>query len=801
MNLGFSINEVQAVTQAEFIGSSSYKELAVIETVVIDSRSPQINQNTLFVLLKGNKVNGADFVADFSASGGEIVLTDTPLQDVSINQLVVSNPLEALQALAAHHRKKFNIPVIGITGSNGKTTVKEWLYHLLKGTYNIVRSPKSYNSQIGVALSVLEINEQNNLAIFEAGISQPNEMSNLQKMIQPTIGVFTGLGDAHNSGFDGPDPEIEKKREKYKLFDGVDTLIAWNGNSFLVEQKESNQQKEYQIEIQEESVVLTNKITEDKIELPANNLAFPSNVGIVSLVGMELGLTLDTISKRIKNLPIISMRLEKIKGRNNNLLINDAYSIDAKSLEIGLKYLSVHKEHQNTVLFIAEDESRESSLLPVLGSMLDQINIDQLVYIGAAKNSEKYAFVDWQYASVNVFLENPLIFKDSSILFTGSRNCKLEKVVGHYLEKKHITRLNIDLSKVRKNLNYYRSNLLPNTMIMGMVKAQSYGVGIVEMANFLANEGVDYFGVAYADEGLSLIEGNIKKPILVMNPEQASYDTIIDNNLEPSIYSLEHLNSFIHQLIVKGRKNFPIHIKLETGMNRLGFGCDELEELIRMVKVQPEVYIKSMFSHFSVADDLNEAAYTQMQIESYKKAVDFAENVLGYSFIKHLANSSGTLNYPEAQFDMVRLGIGMFGLIESEIAKGNLESCLELTSQISLIRNIEVGESVGYGRKFKAERKTKLGIIPVGYADGLRRILGSKKWAVIINDQAYPLVGNVCMDSCMVDLTDSNVKVGDDVQLFGEGNSVFEMSKLLDTIPYEIISSVSTRVQRVYTDE
>lgn len=801
MNLKLSIVEIQAITGATFIGNALFEKSGQIETVIIDSRSPKITSDTLFILFKGNKVNAADYVADFELAGGRVVLTDKELNSSTLNQLVVPNTLVALQQLAIHHRKKFDIPVIGITGSNGKTTVKEWLYHLLKNDFHIVRSPKSYNSQIGVALSVLEMNEKDELGLFEAGISKPNEMDQLQQMIQPTIGIFTGIGDAHNAGFSAENPEEEKKKEKFKLFKNVNTLIEWTGKNYVVHSFKKNQTDTYALNVLPDAIELKSVEKSVTVNFSNNTTAFFSNIGLIALAGIHFGLSSAKINSATRSLPIISMRLEKLRGKNNNLLINDAYSIDAKSLEIGLQYLSIHKAHQKTVLFIAEDLNMNKTLLPVLEHLLTQISVDDVVYIGAENCFDQYHFITAHYHSVADFLAHPINFKNSSILFTGSRNCKLEKVVGHYMDKKHITRLEIDLSKIRNNLNFYRSKLAARTKVLSMVKAQSYGGGIVEMANFLANEGVDYFGVAYADEGLALRKGAIKKPILVMNPEQASYDTIIDNELEPSIYSLANLNAFIHQLIIKGKKNFPIHIKLETGMNRLGFVREELSELIETIKVQPEVYVKSMFSHLAVADDITEKKYTEKQIATYLEFVNYSETELGYSFIKHICNSSGALNYPSAHFDMIRLGIGAFGLIKPEIDNGNLENALRLTSQISLIRNIKKGETVGYGRNFKAERDTLLGVIPIGYGDGFRRSLGNKKWSVRINGENYPLIGNVCMDACMVDLTNAGVSVGDSVQLFGDGNSVFEMSQVLQTIPYEIISSISSRVQRVYSDE
>ncbi len=801
MNLSLSINQLKRITGAKFKGTTVDVDRALIQNIVIDSRSPRINQFTLFIALKGNKTEGTRFVHDFIQKSGGFFLSEKEITGIEVNQFIVANPLKALQQLAAHHRTKFHIPVIGITGSNGKTTVKEWLYHALKNNFNIVRSPKSYNSQIGVPLSVLEIMPHHTLGIFEAGISQPGEMEHLEQMIQPTIGVFTGIGDAHNSGFSGSNPEAEKKMEKFKLFANTDTVIAWDNDRYFIDQK-NHPKQEIELTVKGKNLSLINKTTTTTNNYSVNQSKFASNAGLTALVSKHLGVPEDVINKKLNTLPEISMRLEKIRGRNNNLLINDAYTIDAKSLEIGLHYLHTNKEHETTVLFIAEDTQNNQTLLPVLAHFLQSIHVDHVVYFGDATVASNYSFIHTVYATVDDFLAQPREFENSTLLFTGSRNAQLEKAVRYFLAQKHITRLQIDVSKVRQNLNYYRAQLGGEAQILAMVKAQSYGGGIVEMSKFLATEGVHYFGVAYADEGLALKQAGISQPVLVMNPEPAAYNTIIDYSLEPSIYSIAHLDAFIHQLILKGRTGFPIHIKLETGMNRLGFNPADLPELIALLKAQPEVYVKSVFSHFAVADDVEQKAYTLQQIAVFKTGVRQLQDALGYPFVRHIANSSGVLNYPQAHFDMVRLGIGLYGLIEQEVAAGHLQQAIQLTSELSQVRMIETGESVGYGRNFVAKQPTRVGIIPVGYGDGFRRSLGEVGWYVILKGKPYPLIGNVCMDACMVDITDApEVEAGERVQLFGEGNSVFEMAKKLGTIPYEIISTISTRVQRVYADE
>lgn len=801
MNLQLSIKSVLSIIDAEIIDPKDLFQGKTLHNLVIDSRSPLISAKTLFIILKGNKTSGEHYITDFINKGGLLILTEKKIDRTDIAQLIVKKPLRALQKLAAHHRRQFNIPVIGITGSNGKTTVKEWLYHVLKEDFNIVRSPKSYNSQIGVALSVLEMEAHHNLAIFEAGISQPNEMVHLEKMIQPTVGLFTGLGDAHNSGFGDENPEELKRKEKYILFKQVGSLIEWNENGVTIRQGSTSTHYSLNFDANEISISGLAK----RLKTPFSNKAALANATLVYFTGQLIGSDADKLAQGILSLPSISMRLEKVRGKRGNILINDAYSLDEKSLEIGLQFLNANRENQSTALFIAEDKNQtttESSLLNQLVVLKKQIKIDRVIYIGSKEIGSQFDFIAKQYETVANFIQAPLDFDHTTILFTGSRNCHLETAVNYYTEKKHITRLSVNLAAMRYNLNRYRGILDDTTRVLAMVKAQSYGGGILEVAKFLENEQVAYFGVAYADEGATLREGGITSPILVMNPEPIAFDDIIDHALEPSIYSLDLLNAFIHQLILRRKTNFPIHIKLDTGMNRLGFRPAELKELVEMLNAQPEVYVKSVFSHLSSADDKSAEgeAYNQEQIERYEDAVNKMEANLGYSFVKHLANSAGAVNYPRAHYDMVRLGIGLFGLLGGSILQG-VENVLELRSEISQIRAIKAGESVGYGRKFVAKNDTQIGVIPVGYSDGLSRKLSNGKWSVQIREKSYPIIGNICMDMCMVDLKDSGIKVGEEVTLFGKHNTVFEMSDLLETIPYEVISGISSRVQRIYLDE
>lgn len=757
MNLNYSLSKIAQITNGIVKGNGD-KE---VQNIIIDSRSPKINLNTLFVALKGNKSNGHEYCESFINNGGQLILVSDEQKTLNVSQIIVDDTLVAIQKIAEYHRQQFNIPVIGVTGSNGKTTVKEWLFHALKNDFNVCRSPKSYNSQLGVALSVLELNASHTLGVFEAGISQTGEMEKLEQIIKPTIGVFTGLGDAHQQNFKSLK---EKEVEKYKLFRSVKKLIKNESNRL-------------------------------NLDLPFTDLASKQNANLVYKCGLELGVQDSKLKDSLKTLPTISMRMERMEGKRGNVIINDAYTLDEKSLEIGINYLNTICGNKGKVLIIAPHENSHFSneIVALLNSLTDFT----IVLIG--KSNSYVSNITVQYLSIDDYLNNQEEFTNSTILITGSRASKLEKLIPSLIAKKHITKLNIDLSAIRQNLNYYRSKLESKTMILAMVKAQSYGGGIVEMAQFLETEKINYFGVAYADEGMTLRENNIQLPILVMNPEPEAFGDIIENNLEPSIYSLELLDKFITALIRRNKKAFPIHLKLDTGMNRLGFVETEINELIAQLNAQPEVYVKSVFSHLSVADNTLESEFTLNQIKNFKSITKRLRSGLGYSFLEHIANSAATINYSESHFDMVRLGIGMYGLLEN--FSNELEQALSFQTQISQLKFITKNESVGYGRVFKAKLDTTIAIIPVGYADGLRRELSQGKWAFLINGQSAPIIGNICMDMCMVDVTNIDCKSGDSVEIFGQKNNVFQMAKTLNTIPYEIISSISNRVHRVYLED
>ena len=765
MNLNLSIDTLSSLLQAKVIDKANLPESFRIKNLVIDTRVPSISENSVFVALSGGKQDGHEYISDFNSKGGKVAIVKKEINQDGICQLIVENPLEALQKIAKYHRSQFKIPVIGITGSNGKTIVKEWLYHTLKDKFAIVRSPKSYNSQIGVALSLLEITKDHTLGIFEAGISRPGEMEKLEQMIQPTIGVFTGIGDAHGANFTSIE---QKKEEKYRLFKNVEKVIADTPTS--------------------------------ELEIPFSDEASAKNAALVFETAAYLGMQESKIIEKLKSLPSISMRLEQIEGKNNCLILNDAYSADLQSLEIALKQLKGITKHNKKVLFLTPlEEHKKENVQHELQRLLKKEDLDELVFIGEKDYLPKLELPVQNFGSVDDYLKCGDNFWDATLLFKGSRKFGLEKIVQRFAERKHITRLTINFAAIRHNLAYFRERISPATKILIMVKAQSYGGGLTEMAHFLTNQKVNYFGVAYTDEGIQLRKSGITLPIIIMNPEQSAFDDLVDYNLEPSLYSQEILNSFIGHLMLRQKLNFPIHIKLDTGMNRLGFIEEQLSELADTLQTQPEVYVKSVFSHLSVADDEGEKEFTYNQIRTFDIMTGMLTDRLGYKFDRHLANSAGTANFERAEYDMVRLGIGIFGLMDKR--NKELENVLSLTTQISQIKQIKAGESVGYGRNYNATHDHPIGIIPVGYADGLRRGLSEGRWSVIVNGKHAPIIGNICMDMCMINLEGINAKTGDEVEIFGNENSIFDMAENLYTIPYEIIAGISTRVHRVYLEE
>lgn len=782
--------------------------------------------NGIFFALHGNQKDGHQYIEDAYQKGIRNFVAHEKLEHLAnANFILVKKPLQALQNWAKYHRKQFNLPVIGITGSNGKTIVKEWLNQLLWKNFSIARSPKSYNSQFGAALSILQITEKNNLGIFEAGISTPNEMEKLEEIIQPTIGVLTKIGEAHLENFENQDELIQ---EKLKLFTHVEKLVFNIENEkvyqAILENKYLSKIDKFSYGFSDFATVkiehIESSLSNTEISILHNQEKFTYSIPFTddasiknSLICLTTLIALNIDYKLIKEefsllLPI-EMRLEIKEAINHSILINDTFNSDLNSLRIGLNVLNQQpKEKKSLVLTdILQSNLSDKDLYQEAANLVNAYHFDEIVLIGEKITLFKNLFQSYvrSYNSTEEFLEQ---FKhqnvdNEAILLKGARPFKLEKISSELETRSNDSVLEINLQNLVENINVYRSMLRPTTKLMCMVKANSYGTGSFEVAKTLQNNGVDFLGVAIADEGKELREAGITIPIIIMNPEQSSYSTVIDYQLEPEIYSLRVLKLFIQKLQEKQiSSTYPIHLKLETGMNRLGFHEDDFDELIRILKNNSQVYVRSIFTHLATADMPEEEDYAKYQLNRFDKSYESITKALDITPIKHALNSPGIVAYKEHQYDMVRLGIGMYGYSEyTDFMEKYLKPVVRFKTVISQISELEAGETVSYGRRFTAEHKTRIATLPVGYADGIRRSLGNGKASVGINGQLAKIVGSICMDMMMVDVTNINCKEGDEVTIFGNSPSIADVANWLETIPYEILTSVSQRIKRVYYKE
>ncbi len=798
------------------------KDVSIVN-VVTDSRSVANPEKSFFIAISGKNHNGHNYIPSLYQQGVRCFMVEetfTILPEFEeANFLIVDNTLLAFQQLVAKKRKKYTCPVVGITGSNGKTIVKEWISQLIGKSIVLVRSPKSYNSQIGVPLSVWQLSDKSELGVFEAGISQKREMKNIAPIISPTIGVLTNIGTAHQENFSSTK---EKLQEKLKLFSSSETIV-YNSEYLWIDDeiksiysskllvtwgiKEDDDVQILNKEIKNTNTFLqlTYKHINFELALPfSDRVSFENGMHAITVL-LLLGYEASFLIKSVKNLVPVAMRMELKEGINNCIVINDSYNSDLSSLALSLDFLvqqSKHKTYHKTLILsdIYQSGMEDKMLCKHINELLKQKGISKLIAVGSVLKSHAAIF-DLEtvfYSSTDALLKAiiPNDFSNEAILIKGSRNFEFEKICSVLEMKHHQTCLEINLNALVDNLNYYRSKLKPETKVLAMVKAFSYGSGSFEIANVLQHQKVDYLGVAFADEGVELRKAGISLPIIVMNPEAKSFPMMLTHQLEPEIYSFKVLNQFTDELKSGGIMNYPVHIKLDTGMNRLGFVEDEIEKLIQCLKITPEIMIKSIFSHLAGSDDEQIDEFTQKQISIFTESTRRLEADLECTFNKHILNSAGILRFPQAQFNMVRLGIGMYGIgaIEQEYLKG----VMRFKSYISQIRCVKAHETIGYSRKGNLDYDAKIAVIPVGYADGLNRRLGNGVGHMIINGQSAPIVGNICMDMCMIDVTELKVEEGDEVEVFGAQNSVTEMADTLGTIPYEIFTSISRRVKRVY---
>jgi len=791
-----------------------------IDTISIDSRSLQNNDKTLFFALVGTNHDAHVYIKDLIAKGvRNFVATHIPDDlEGKANFLVVKNTLEALQQTASYYRSLFSFPIIGVTGSNGKTIVKEWLNFLLSPDFNIIRSPKSYNSQVGVPLSVLAINEQHNLGIFEAGISTVSEMDKLEKIIQPNIGILTNIGSAHDEGFENLE---EKIKEKMLLFRNSEVVIYQKNSN--VEQHILPKTKAVSWSLIDTTATVfvakkehkhdhthieyTYKGNVSDLKIPFVDDASVENVISCLLVLLHLEYDAKTIQNRIELLFPMEMRLKVKKGINNCSLIDDSYSSDFQSLKIALDFLESQKQHQKKTVILSDifqSGLSNEELYSKVAELIVSNNISRFIGIGETISTLKTKLPNALFfKDTDEFLLQleHLNFENETILIKGARSFQFEEIVAAFAEKTHETVLEINLNSISHNFNFFKSKLKTGTKMMAMVKAFGYGSGGFEIAKLLEHHKVDYLGVAFADEGISLKTMGIKLPIMVLNPENTSFPAIIQHQLEPEIYSLKGLNAFLKIAEQKKLKDFPIHIKMDTGMHRLGFELNTIDDLIATLKGNQTVKVKSILSHLATSDDLQHKDFVEYQINLFEKLSSKLMRELQITPIRHILNTSGISNFPEAQYDMVRLGIGLYGVSNDAEEQKYLENVGTLKSIISQIRTIQSGESVGYGRRFMADRESKIATIPIGYADGIARSWGNGVGFITIKNKKAPILGSVCMDMLMVDVTEIDCKEGDSVVIFGESPTVTYMAEQLKTIPYEILTSISQRVKRVFYRE
>ena len=818
--MSISIENITNLLNAKRIGSAD----AHIDWMLTDSRSLCFAEETLFFALKTKRNDGHKYIPELYERGvRNFVVSDLPQNMeayADANFLQTDSPLKALQKLAEKHRMQFDVPVVGITGSNGKTVVKEWLYQLLNGERIVTRSPRSYNSQIGVPLSAWLMNEKTEIAIFEAGISEMGEMEALHSIIRPTIGVLTNIGGAHQENFYSL---TDKCMEKLTLFKNCD-VVVYDGDNELISScvskslfgareiawsKHDNERPLFVERVRKEEASTTIRYRylgmPNEYTIPFIDDASIENSLHCLAVALYMMVPAEEITRRMALLEPVAMRLEVKEGKNNCTLINDSYNSDFASLDIALNFMLRRSEDEGrkrTLILsdLLETGQSDKLLYRQVADLVQTRGVDKIIGVGEGISSaasrfdmEKYFFHTTEELLASDMLPQ---LRDEVILIKGSRQFHFDDITERLELKVHETILEINLNALVDNLNHYRSKLKPDTKVVCMVKASAYGAGSYEIAKTLQDHRVDYLAVAVADEGSELRKAGITSSIIIMNPELTSFKTLFDYKLEPEVYNFHLLNELIKAAEKEGVTNFPIHIKLDTGMHRLGFAPSEVPELIHRLKRQSAVIPRSVFSHLVGSDSTQFDAFTRRQIETFEQATEELQSAFPHKILRHICNTAGIARYPGAQFDMVRLGVGLYGV--DPFANRMLHNVSTLKTTILQIRDVPQEETVGYSRKGRLDRDSRIAAIPIGYADGLNRHLGNGRAWCLVNGRRAPYIGNICMDVCMIDVTDIDCKEGDKVIIFGEGLPVTELAKILDTIPYEILTSVSTRVKRVY---
>ena len=811
----YSIEKVTTLIGAHRFGEKT----ANIGFLLTDSRSLCFPEETLFFALKSGRNDGHGFIPDLYRRGVKNFVVDTVPSDYATaypdaNFLKVLSPLEALQRLAERHRDEFDIPIVGITGSNGKTIVKEWLFQLLSPSYTVTRSPRSYNSQIGVPLSVWLLREQSQIGVFEAGISQPGEMLALHDIIQPTIGVITNIGTAHQENFSSVE---EKVREKLILFHDANTIVYpydnemirqcvaegdFKGEHIAWSEKDDNAPLYInKVEKGETETVISfiyKKGKEQKYVLPFIDEASIENSITCAAVCLSLGLSAEVMSERMAKIEAVAMRLEVKVGQHGCTLINDSYNSDINSLDIALDFISRrpdHKGRRRTLILsdILQSGIKKEELYKEVSELCVERGVEKFIGIGTDLMSQS----DKINVGEKYFFQDCTSLRDEVILIKGARCFGFDNISDMLEQKVHETILEVNLRALVDNLNFYRSFMKPETKLVCMVKANAYGSGAVEVAKTLQDHRVNYLAVAVADEGVTLRKNGITSNIMIMNPEMTAFKTMFDYDLEPEVYSFRLLDALVKAARKEGITNYPVHIKLDTGMHRLGFNPKtDMEELIKRLKSQNAVIPRSVFSHFVGSDSDDFDSFSKMQFDLFDEASKKLQAAFQHKILRHIDNSAGIEHFPERQLDMCRLGLGLYGIDSRD--NRILNNVCTLKTTILQLRDVPKEETVGYSRKGHLTRDSKIAAIPIGYADGLNRHLGRGNCYCLVNGQKAPYVGNICMDVAMIDVTDIKCKEGDMVEIFGDNLPVTVLSDVLDTIPYEVLTSISDRVKRVY---
>ena len=811
--MNYTAKQIAEITGSKLIGEENLH----IKNIAYDSRTLFSVNDTAFLAINTSKNSGEKYIQSAIEKGIDIIISEHHFpQYENITWIIVENSIQFLQKIAKYHLHEFDLKTIGITGSNGKTIVKEWLYQSLFHDYATVKSPKSFNSQLGLPLSLLEISKKHQLGIFEVGISKPDEMEILESIFSPNIGILTHIGAAHSSNFDSVEELID---EKIKLFINAEITI-FNGDNELVVNKINEVYSSKKLtsfglknhndvfiknDWNDRSQEIVIQYFDEEFSVPVyqRDEATISNVLCVICVLKEFGFENDKIVQKLNSLKSVEMRLESVNGIRNNLIINDSFNLDLDSLKIAFQNINEYNKPNKALILTDFVEGKNADqLYQEVASLTNEQNFNSVFLIGdeITKLERLFEATTFTFNNTTELIESVNLhqIEDHLILLKGARKFEIDKVKSYLELQKHDTVLEVNLNSILHNINVHKALLKPETKMMAMVKAYSYGLGGYEIAEFLQHHHIDYLGVAYADEGVDLRKSGITTPIMVMNPEQHSYNIIIDFNLEPEIYSFRVLELFNEMLIQKGiQHRYPIHIKLETGMHRLGFKKDELAELIDKMNSM-NVKVKSIFSHLSSSDDDDEKEYTLEQIHIFNEnSLELIDGLTDQP-IRHILNTSGIVNFADYQFDMVRIGIGMVGISANPEIKKQLKSAVTFKTVISQISEIKAGDSVGYNRKFKTKKDSNIATIPVGYADGIPRLIGNNVGFVGIRNNLFPIVGNVCMDMMMIDLGDFIAKEGEEVIIFNSNPSLEEFTDYCKTISYEVLTSISRRVKRIY---